>query len=362
MPEQQVHLVVGTHKGAFLFTSDLRRRRWRLQEPFFKGTDVHYLTFDTREDATLLACVNSTWWGAGLRSSKNLGETWQEPAHDIRFEQDEDTKVERLWYVTPGRDSEPGVLYAGVDPGALFKSDDSGNSWQEVKSLRKHPSREKWFPGFGGLMVHSICLHPQNENIMHVGISAAGTFSTEDGGKTWEPRNQGVLADFQAEKYPEVGQCVHHMASHPAKPDVLYQQNHCGVYRSDDAGNAWVDLCEGLPSRFGFPLAIHPHEPDTIYVIPEAGAEFRCVCDNELAVYRSKDRGENWQKLSRGLPGKHAYLNILRHAMATDSCASAGIYFGTSTGQLFFSRDAGDNWELLANLLPPIYSVSCAVF
>lgn len=361
MASKKVHLLLGTHKGAFRLTSDEGRRKWEMHGPFFKGTDVHHVRFDLRQEPTVYACVNSTWWGPDIRFSKDFGTTWQEPASGIRFTDTDDAKVKRVWYLATGCENEPGVLYAGVDPGALFKSEDAGQTWRELPALRKHPTREKWFPGFGGLMVHSICVHPQNSNVIHVGISAAGTFSTEDGGQTWEARNAGVLADFQADKYPEVGQCVHHMELHPAKPDVLYQQNHCGVYRSDDAGKQWLDLCEGLPSRFGFPLVIHPHQPDTVYVIPEEGPEFRCVSGAELAVYRSKNRGENWEKLTTGFPKEPAYLNVLRHAMATDTCDSAGIYFGTSTGQLFYSRDAGDHWELLADYLPPIYSVSCAV-
>ena len=361
MSSKKVCLLVGTHKGGFLFTSDLQRKKWQRREPFFKGVDVHYLAVDNREAPTIYACVNSTWWGPDIRYSNDFCETWKEPSNGIRFDEDEDVTLKRTWCVVPGRKNEPGVLYAGVDPAALFKTEDHGKSWFEIPALRKHATRDKWFPGFGGLMVHSICLHPANKDIMHVGISAAGTFSTEDGGTTWQARNKGVQADFLADKFPEVGQCVHHMESHPARPDVLYQQNHCGVYRSDNAGKEWTDLGAGLPSRFGFPLVIHPHDPDTIYVVPEEGAENRCVVGAELAVYRSRNRGGNWQKLSTGMPSEHAYLNVLRHAMATDTCDSAGIYFGTNTGQLFYSRNEGDHWELLANFLPPIHSVSCAV-
>ena len=362
MSDKKVYLLVGTHKGGFLFTSDLNRKNWQLHGPFFKGADVHFMMFDMRNAPTIYACVNSTWWGPDIRFSKDLGKTWQEAESGVRFEEGADKKVKRVWFIEPGRTSEPGTLYAGVDPGALFKSTDGGLNWSEVETLASHSSRDNWSPGFGGLMVHSICLHPEDKNRMHVGISTAGTFSTEDGGKTWAPRNKGVLAEFLSDKYPEVGQCVHHMQLHPDKPDVLYQQNHCGVYRSDNAGKEWIDLCEGLPSRFGFPLQIHPHEPDTIYVIPEEGAEFRCPVNAELAVYRSRNRGENWQRLDNGLPGKHAYVNVLRHAMAADTCDPAGIYFATNTGQIFFSRNGGDNWELLANWMAPVYSLRCAVF
>jgi photosystem II stability/assembly factor-like uncharacterized protein len=364
MPHAQknrVQLLVGTHKGGFLFTSDLERKKWEMQGPFFKGTDVHHMVFDTRKEPTIYACVNSMWWGPDIRFSTDFGKNWQEPKSGVRFEEGSDNKVKRVWCVTPGRENEPNVLYVGIDPGALFKSDDGAESWFEVKGLTNHPTREKWMPGMGGMMVHSICLHPNDTKKMYVGISAAGTFFTEDAGQTWEPRNKGVLAEFLPEKYPEVGQCVHHMESHPAKPDVLYQQNHCGVYRSDDGGKEWIDLCDGLPSRFGFPLQIHPHDPDTVYVIPEEGADFRCPVNAEFAVFRSRNRGENWERLDKGLPNKNAYLNVYRHSMSADTCDPCGLYIGTSTGQIFYSRDQGDSWELLANWLAPIYSVSCAV-
>ena len=210
-------------------------------------------------------------------------------------------------------------------------------------------------------MVHSVCVHPVASNRIHVAISAAGTFSSEDGGSSWEPRNQGVLADFLPDHYPEFGQCVHHMAVHPNEPELLYQQNHCGVYRSENAGRDWIDLSEGLPSRFGFPLQIHPHDPDTIYVVPERGPEFRCPVDGRFAVFRSRDRGDNWERLERGLPGPDSYLHVFRQALAADSADPFGLYLGTSTGQIFFSRDEGSSWEILKDHLPPVYSLSAAI-
>ena len=208
-------------------------------------------------------------------------------------------------------------------------------------------------------MVHSFAFHPKDKNRMHVGISAAGVFYTENGGKTWEPRNKNVLAEFLPDKYPEVGQCVHHMEAHPNKPDVLYQQNHCGVYRSDNGGKDWTDISKGLPARFGFPLKIHPHEPDTVYVVPEVGAEFRCPPDGEFAVYRSRNKGKKWKKLTKGLPTRNAFLNVNRQAMAVDTFDPCGVYIGTSTGQIFYSRSEGKSWQLLADNLPPIFSVEC---
>ncbi len=353
-------LLAGTHKGAFLFVSNEKRTQWELQGPFFPGLDVNDFRCDLRQEPPRLLAAVSSWKGHGVHCSRDLGQTWEAPEAPLFFD-DHDAPIKRLWVVEPGAPETPGVLYAGVDPAALMKSEDGGKTWQEVGGLLNHPTRERWQPGGGGMMVHSICVHPSQPHKIHVGISAAGVFSTGDGGATWEPRNRGVRADFQEEKYPEVGQCVHHLAMHPDRPEVLYQQNHCGVYRSDNEGREWVDISEGLPSRFGFPLLIHPHDPDTIYVIPEQGETYRVPIDTEFAVYRSRNRGETWEKLNRGLPGPHAYLNVLRQAMAADSGDPCGIYVATNTGQIFYSLDEGDSWSLLANWLPPIYSLSAAM-
>ena len=271
--KQQVHLFVGTHKGAFRFSSSLERKTWELHGPFLKGTDVNHIIVDQRNELTVLACVNSEFWGAEVKISGDLGETWRSSKESVKFDEDSEHTVKRIWNIAPGINDAAKVLYVGVDPAALFISEDNGETWKEIKGLSSHPTRDKWSPGAGGLMVHSICPDPVDSNKMYVGISAAGTFYTGDGGKSWEPRNKGVRADFLPEKYPEVGQCVHHLESHSVRQDFLYQQNHCGVYRSENGGKDWTDISGGLPSRFGFPLVIHPHDPDTIYVIPEEGAE-----------------------------------------------------------------------------------------
>ncbi len=357
---RKVRLYVGSHKGAFIITGDGTRKRWTIGEPLHRGTDVNHLMLDSRGRPTLYACVNSSWFAPGVHYSVDGGKSWKEAETPIRLPEHSGLKIKRVWHVALGRESEPGVLYAGADPGVLFKSDDGGRNWHEIETLRNHQTREKWAPGAGGMMVHSFAIHPSDSNRMHVGISAAGTFSTEDGGKTWEARNKGVLAEFLPDKYPDVGQCVHHMESHPTTPDVLYQQNHCGVYRSDNAGKEWIDISRGLPSRFGFPLKIHPHDADTIYVVPEVGAEFRCPPKGEFAVYRSTNRGNTWKKLTNGLPKKNGYLNVNRQAMAVDDLDPCGIYVGTSTGQIFHSRDEGKTWGLLADFLPPIFSLECS--
>jgi photosystem II stability/assembly factor-like uncharacterized protein len=360
--KQQIYLLVGTKKGAFILTSDLQRKRWNINGPLLKGAEVNDFAMDVREEPKLFACVNSYWWGANIRMSTDMGKTWIESKSGIQFDEKSGNKVNRLWSIMPAGKNEPGKIYLGVDPGAFFTTQDSGITWNEVKSLTSHATRSKWAAGAGGLMVHSICPDPDNPKKIFLGISAAGTFATEDGGKTWEPRNKGVRADFLPEKFPAVGQCVHHLEMHPAKPRVLYQQNHCGVYRSDNEGKEWTDISDGLPSRFGFPIQIHPHDPDTIYVIPEEGGEFRAAVKGNFSVYRSRNRGNSWKKLGKGLPTKNAFLHVHRQCMKMDQCEQAGLYVATSSGQIFFSGNDGTSWKTIADYLPMIYSINTVVF
>jgi photosystem II stability/assembly factor-like uncharacterized protein len=303
----------------------------------------------------------SAWWGPGLRVSTDLGATWQEPS-SVRFAEGRGHSVERVWITkqarTPAGET---VLYAGVAPAALFRSSDGGATWEEVQSLTDHESRPQWTPGGGGLMVHSLCPHPTDPARLFVGISAAGAFRTDDGGETWAPKNRGVRADFTPDKFPEVGVCVHHMEMHPANPDILYQQNHCGVYRTDNAGDDWTDISDGLPSRFGFPFAVLPHNGDTVFVCPVESDEYRLMPDGAFRIYRSRNRGDAWEPLTDGLPQTNAHQIVLRHGMTTDTLDPAGVYVGTAGGQLLASRDEGDHWELLFNWLPPITSVQTAV-
>jgi hypothetical protein len=273
----------------------------------------------------------------------------------------EPEKLNKVWHILPGRESEPGVLYAGAQPATLFISTDRGESWTLNEGLYDHPQRGSWNPGAGGLCLHTILLDPKNPKRMFVAISAAGCYRSDDGGGTWAPYNKNVRADFNPDRFPEFGQCVHKMAFHPSRPELIYQQNHCGVYRSDNAGEDWLDIGDGrLPSRFGFPIVVHPHDPLTVYVVLEQSDEYRMSVDGKFAVWRSRDAGESWQRLTAGLP-ENAHLVVLRDAMATDTLEDAGLYVGTDTGQLFYSRDAGDTWELLADYLPPILSVETAV-
>lgn len=351
-----VELLVGTRKGGFALRSDLRRKTWRIDGPYFAGWEVNHLVRDPRS-GRLWAAINTSWWGSDLQVSEDDGRTWRKACSGLEFAPDRGLTLNRVWHVTPDRPSRPETLWCGVDPGALFRSDDGGESWYEVRSLTDHPTRDRWQPGAGGMMVHSILLDPQEPQRIHVGISAAGCFRSDDDGGTWKPLNRGVRADFLPNKFPQVGQCVHRMAMDCRQPEVLYQQNHCGVYRSDNGAETWEDISQGLPSRFGFAMVAHPHASRTIYVVPAAADEYRFAPEGRFLVWRSSDGGETWEPLSRGLPQGSAYLLVLRHAATADPCDKAGIYVGTTTGEIFLSRDDGDSWDLLRAHLPPILSL-----
>ncbi len=363
-----VLLLVGTRKGAFILSSDASRQKWELSGPHSPGADVFHMTYDGRNGGRIFSAVNHLIWGPQIEFSDDLGQSWSSPETQPRFTGDGDLTVKRLWHIEPGLDSEPGTLYAGVEPAALFKSEDAGLTWSELSSLRAHPTSPDWQPGLGGLCLHSIVPHPSNLGTMWVGISAVGVFGTEDGGESWQTMNQGVRADFLPDPLPDFGQCPHKVLLHEAKPGTLYQQNHCGVYRSDSGGLLWQDISEGLPSRFGFVLGLHSKDPNTIYVIPEdnvlgtdVGGGLRYVTQAKFRVYRSRNGGGDWEPLTKGLPQENAYLHVLREGMATDSLDPCGVYVGTTTGQLFYSRDDGDSWELLLEHLPPILSVECGL-
>lgn len=351
-------LLAGTKKGLFGFTS-ADRRRWEMLGPFLHGKEVNHAVFDPRS-GKIHAAANDPWFGSHLSASADWGQTWQEPPTGPAFAPESGLKLERIWHIEPGGDSN-GTLHAGVAPAALFRSDDAGQTWREVLGLSRHPSRPRWQPGGGGLCLHTIALDPSNPQRLFVAISAAGTFRTDDGGQTWQPANRGVRAEFMPDKYPEVGQCVHRLCLSPSRPGLLFQQNHCGVYRSDSAGENWREITRGLPSDFGFPMAVHPREAETIYVLPLKGAEFRCPPEGKLRVFRSRNGGRDWEPLARGLPQENAFVEAYRAGMTADSLDPAGIYFGTNTGKIFVSRDEGDSWDVLADNLPPVFSVSAAL-
>ena len=363
-----VVLLVGTRKGAFLMSANASRRDWDLSGPHFPGSDIFHMAYDPRDGGTVFAAVNSIIWGSEIQRSHDLGTTWLPSAQAPKLNEDGDTGIKQIWHIEPGRPEEPGAVYAGVEPAALFKSEDGGDTWSHMNGLAEHPTRPDWQPGLGGLCLHSIVTDGSDVSRMWVGVSAAGTFGSVDDGQTWDTMNKGVRADFLPDRYPEFGQCVHKMLSPTAMPQRLYQQNHCGVYRSDNRGADWVDISEGLPSRWGMPLGLHPQDPDTLFVVPEdralgdeTGGAQRFVTNASFRVFRSRNAGNDWAPLTDGLPQQNAYLHVMREGVATDNLDPCGVYVGTSTGHVFYSRDEGDHWELLADYLPPINSVDCGI-
>jgi len=348
-------LLIGTRKGLFVLTSQ-DRKSWDVSGPLLKGWEVFHAIADPR-DGSVYAATNSFVYGGTVHRSVDRGETWTR-AEEIGLPEETGLKLEKTWHVRPGRQGEDGRLWLGGAPGVLFRSDDSGLTWQIVEGLVQHESREKWNPGAGGLCCHSIQLDPNDPSRMYAAISAAGAFRSEDGGESWTPANSGVAADFFPDNpFPEVGQCVHKLLVHPARPERLWQQNHCGVYHSDDHGRNWERLeGNGLPSGFGFPIALDPADPDVAFVIPEEGAENRVTPDGRLGVYRTRDGGESWDLLTRGLP-RPAWVAVLREAAAFDD---GGVYFGTQSGSVFITSDGGESWSEAATHLPPILSVEAA--
>jgi len=347
-------ILVGTRKGAFLVDPD--GGPTAIQGPFCETMPIQHLTHDPVTD-TLYAASGSPWYGPTVWRSTDGGASWSQSSLGMGYGPDE-PPVTRVWNITPAH----GALYAGVEPAGLFRSDDGGLSWTHVAGLREHPSRPEWQPGAGGLILHTIVPHATDPDRMWVAISAVGTFHTRDGGRTWVAQNKGIRSiDGPPDALPETGYCVHKLGYHPDRPEVLFQQNHVGVYRSDDGGGSWVEIGAPLPSTFGFPMVVHPHQPSTVYAIPLNGDQLgRYMPDARMAVWRTTDAGDSWQRLTAGLP-EHAWVGVLREAMAADRNDPAGIWFGTSTGQLYGSRDAGDTWSLVADLLPGIESVEAAV-
>ncbi|MBI2936554.1 MAG: exo-alpha-sialidase [Chloroflexi bacterium] len=357
-----VVLLVGTKKGLFLFKGNKQRSLWGMSGPFLNGTDINHATVDPRT-GTVYATANDPWFGQRVAISQDMGKTWHDNRSSPKFADDSERTVERLWRIEPGRPLETGLLYCGVGPAALFRSEDAGETWAEVTALNNHPTRDRWFPGMGGLITHSIVLDPEDANRMWVAISAAGVFRTDDGGKTWHPMNSGlknVLAKYdpQAELHPEVGQCVHHLVHAAGEGPRLYAQTHWGTYRSDDGARTWTEITAGLPSDFGMVIAGHPRNPNVAYVVPLQGAEFRCPPEGKLRVYRTSDAGKTWEALTKGLPQKNAFMGMYREGMDTDSLEPAGLYMGTNTGHLYVSADEGETWRRLTANLPPVSSVN----
>ena len=355
---RKILVLIGTKKGAFIAESDEVRKQWTLRGPFCETWPMNHVVADPAT-GTIYGGGGNEWFGPAVWKSADLGATWSHSSQGLAYEAGAEP-IKAVWSLA----SRDGVLYAGVQPAGLFRSTDQGKTWQHVEGLQKHPSREHWNPGGAGLILHSLLLHPEDRQQLWIGISAAGVFHTADGGETWEPRNLGTRADFMPEgqRYPEFGQCVHCLVMAPGNPDLLYQQNHCGMYRSEDGGKKWQSIEAGLPSSFGFPAAAHPRDPSTLYLVPLNGdSAGRFVPEAKAAVWRTRDGGATWQAMRKGLPQENAYFGVLRQAMATDRMEPAGVYFGTGGGTLFASADEGESWIEMARHLPAISSVETLV-
>jgi photosystem II stability/assembly factor-like uncharacterized protein len=321
------------------------------------------MAYDGRGDQHRIWASTQSYWGTLLRSSDDFGKSWTNPRQaPIRFPAETGVSLKNIWQITLGRPDEPGVLYCGVEPAALFETRDAGESWTLVRGLFDHPHRPRWMPGNGGLALHTILLDPVDTQRMYVAISSGGVYRTSDGGRTWTAQNRGIRAMFMPDKYPEFGQCVHKIAMHPARHERLFLQNHWGLYRSDNGAETWTDIANGVPSDFGFAMIMHPRNPDCVYIVPVESDEFRCACDGRLRVYRTRNAGRSWEPLMHGLPQKGAYETVLRDGITADSFDPLGIYFGTRSGQLFGSRDEGRTWQKIIEGLPSVVCVRSAVF
>ena len=354
---EEILLMVGTKKGAFMFRSKDDRRTWKPIGPFFRGKQVYHFTYDRRNE-TLLASVNSDQWGPTVAISHDMGITWKNSEKPPRFPEGSGLSVSRIWHIEPGNQDQPERLYLGVEPACLFTSNDSGEKWEVNGSMLNHKTRTQWQPGKGGLCLHTILPDERDARSVHAGISAVGTLFTSDGGDNWKFQNRNVLADFfpGAKKYPEFGQCVHKIVRSQREPDFLFQQNHCGVFRSRDNGKKWTNITNNLPSRFGFPIAIDASPHPRLYVAPLEGDFARIPSGGRFSVWASDNDGDEWFPLNRGIP-RVSYYDVLREGMKADSLNPCGVYFGTTTGQLYSSRNSGASWSCISDGLPPIYSV-----
>jgi len=355
-------LMVGTRKGLWLGTSDEAREEWDFTGPYFDMEEVYSCLVDKRAGRLwLLVGASSSWLGPQVRRSDDLGATWQETpgGGGLRFAEDAGATVERIWQLVPGCADE--VVYAGSEPAAIWRSDDRGETFRLERALWDHPHRPLWNAGFGGQAFHTVLPHPTDPASVTAALSTGGVYGTRDGGASWEPRNHGIRADFMPEgqQYPEFGQCVHKITRHPARPERLYLQNHGGVYRSDDEGGTWVSIADGLPSDFGFPIVVHPHDPDTVFVFPLGGGEGRYPPDAQAQVWRSRDAGATWEGLSTGLPGSF-YVAVMRDAMCADDHDRAGLYLGARNGAVWTSTDDGSSWRPVVRDLPDVMVVRAA--
>jgi len=384
-----VRVLVGTHKGAFILTSDGKREKWEVSGPHFAGWEIYHLKGSPVDPNRIFASQTSGWFGQIIQRSDDGGKTWQQPgtpageppapgpprAASNKFVYDASAEsgkpltthqwydgtqhpweFKRVWHLEPSL-SDPNTVYAGVEDAAIFRSTDGGENWAELPGLRGHGTGPKWQPGAGGLCLHTIILDPKNARRMWIAISAAGAFRTDDGGKTWKPINRGLRSQYIPDPNAEIGHCVHHIAMNPSRPGVLFMQKHWDVMRSDDAGDNWKEVSGDLPTDFGFAIDVHAHEPETVYVVPIKSDGEHFPPDGKLRVFRSRAGGNEWEPLSKGLPQKDCYVNVLRDAMAVDSLDKCGIYFGTTGGQVYASPDSGDSWAPIVRDLPAVLSV-----
>ncbi len=382
----KVRVLVGTRKGAFILTSDGKREKWDVSGPHFAGWEMYHLKGSPADPNRIYASQTSGWFGQIIQRSDDGGKTWHQPgtppgepaapgppkSESNKFAYDAAAKpltthqwydgtqhpweFKRVWHLEPSL-TDPNTVYAGVEDAAIFCSTDGGQNWKELPGLRGHGTGPKWQPGAGGMCLHTIILDPSNPQRMWIAISAAGAFRTDDGGTSWKPINRGLKSQYIPDPNAEVGHCVHHVAMNPKRPGTLFMQKHWDVMRSDDAGDNWKEVSGNLPTDFGFVIDIHAHEPETIYVVPIKSDSEHYVHEGKLRVYRSRTGGNEWEALTKGLPQKDCYVNVLRDAMAVDTLDKCGIYFGTSGGQVYCSADAGDSWNAIVRDLPGVLSV-----
>jgi hypothetical protein len=362
-----VRVLVGTRKGAFVLTATGARRRWKVSGPHFAGWEVYHIKGSPADADRIYASQSSGWFGQVVQRSNDAGATWEAVGNQFVYEGAPGTHLwydgtsrpwefTRVWHMEPSQ-SDPDLVYAGVQDAALFRSADGGRTWNELAGLRGHASAAAWQPGAGGMCLHTILLDRANPGRMFIAISAAGAFRTDDGGASWRPINRGLKSEGIPDPDAEVGHCVHRIAMHASRPDVLFMQKHWDVMRSDDAGESWHEVSGNLPTDFGFALDVHAHEPDTVYVVPIKSDSEHFPIDGRLAVYRTRSGGNEWEALTKGLPQRNCYVNVLRDAMAVDTLEPCGVYFGTTGGQVYASADAGDSWSPIVHDLPPVLSV-----
>lgn len=386
-----IRVLVGTRKGAFILTSDGKRQKWEVSGPLFAGWEIYHMKGSPADPNRLYASQTSGWFGQIIQRSDDGGKTWHQPgtppgeptttpegmpkgeSNKFVYDTSPETgkpltthqwydgtqhpwEFKRVWHLEPSL-NDPDSVYAGVEDAAMFRSTDGGKSWHELAGLRGHGTGPQWSPGAGGMGLHTILIDPKNQARMYIAISAAGVFRTDDGGKTWAPKNRGLKSNYMPDPNAEIGFCVHRLAMHGSRPNVLFMQLHWDVMRSDDSGDSWREVSGNLPTDFGFVIDVHAHEPDTIYVVPIKNDSEHFVHEGKLRVFRSKKGGNEWEPLINGLPQENCYVNVLRDAMSTDALDPGGVYFGTTGGQVYASADGGDHWSAIVRDLPAVLSV-----